>query len=251
CHDITLTNIESAGPEGSTGMTHASYDNCIQIYTGYNIYIYNCRFHGGNENANINSASNVLFDHCKWYDNNGSGAGHANMIECSSLSNVTWRYNEWWNWGIEGWIFPGGGGAGNGIYIYGCVFHDAANSVPRILAFEVVQNNLYFYNNTCVNIPFSPFYDSSGSGYWNGGEGNNIYWNINGGGGMGNQFPSFADYDYSDVSLGEAHGVKGTGASPFVNYSGTNYQIVSTIASNYPRSKGENLGSPYNIDFLG
>ena len=126
-HDITFDHVDFAGPAGATSYTHMSYDAAAQVLNvSGNVLFTGCRFHGGNENVNISGSTGVVFDHCMFYDNvaaSGS-AGHGNQVQYAGNQNVTFRYNEWWNWSVEGIMVWTPSGA---LYVYGNVFHDADN----------------------------------------------------------------------------------------------------------------------------
>ena len=59
------------------------------------------------------------------------------------------------------------------------------------------------------------------------------------------------DYNFTDhyENCPGAHSVI-RGADPFVNYSGKDFRIISTVGTQYPKDKGYSLASDYSIDKL-
>jgi hypothetical protein len=258
-HDITFNSIDFAGPAGASVYTHLSYDAAIQVInvTG-NVLFTNCRIHGANDNVNISGSTGVIFDHCKFYDNvvGSSSAGHENMVQYAGNDNVTFRYNEWWNWAVEGIMVWTPSGA---LYVYGNVFHDADNSsYPSVIqANNTTAGPLYFYNNTIANVSGFCVFRPAGSGGWASGSQarNNLYWNSD----VCVQTAPTSDYDayYNDMAssnqsrLGipetetvpqdEAHSAA-VSATPFANEAGGDFHLTSNTAA------GADLGAAYNLD---
>jgi hypothetical protein len=261
-HDITFNNVDFAGPAGPGEYTHMSYDAAAQVLnvTG-NVLFTNCRFHGGNENVNISGSTGVIFDHCKFYDNvAGSGsAGHGNQVQYAGNDNVTFRYNEWWNWSVEGIMVWTQSGA---LYVYGNVFHDADNSgYPSVIqANNTTAGPLYFYNNTVANVSgFCVFRPANAIGWTSNSQArNNLYWNSD----VCVQSAPSSDYDASYNDLASTNqsklGISETttvsqaetnactvSAAPFVSESTGDFHLTSNTPS------GENVGAPYNLDVDG
>jgi hypothetical protein len=258
-HDITFDSVDFAGPAGSGVYTHASYDAAIQVLnvTG-NVLFTNCRIHGANNNVNISGSSGVIFDHCRFYDNvAGSGsAGHGNMVQYAGNSDITFRYNEWWNWSVEGIMVWTPSGA---LYVYGNVFRDADNSgYPSVIqANNTTAGPLYFYDNTIANVSgFCVFRPASSAGWTSSSRArNNLYWTSD----VCVQSAPGSDYDasYDDLAsnnqskLGisetmtvtqtEAHACT-IPATPFVNAAAGDYHLTADTPA------GEDLGAPYNVD---
>jgi hypothetical protein len=259
-HDITIDNVELAGPGGSTEYVHKSYDAAIQVLnvTG-NVVFTRCRIHGGNENVNISGSSGVIFDQCKFYDNvAGSGsAGHGNMVQYAGNDNVTFRYNEWWNWSVEGIMVWTPSGS---LYVYGNVFHDADNTsgYPSVIqANNTTAGPLYFYNNTIANVSGFCVFRPATSGGWTAASQarNNLYWNSD----VCVQVAPASDYDayYNDlaasnqstlgisetttVAQAEAHSCT-VPATPFVGVSTGDFHLTANTPG------GEDVGPPYDVD---
>jgi hypothetical protein len=197
--------------------------------------------------------------YCQMYDtSSNSPSYHSNFMELHNSGNITFRYNNVYNWQVEGFFFLSAGPSGHKAwYIYGNVFHDSMggkSGVGRIMELEGgnsdVNGPIYFYNNDVVNTVWvfsgagsSPgSYDSASAAY------NNIF---SGNASAFDRWGAKHDYNYfggGEAFESEANGVDGSVLTPFVDLLGNVFQIASTIGSNYPRNKGTDLGSPYNID---
>ncbi len=258
-HDITFDHVDFAGPAGAAEFTHQSYDAAIQVLnTTGNIVFSNCRIHGANNNVNVSGSTGVIFDHCMFYDNvAGDGsAGHGNMVQYAGNDDVTFRYNEWWNWSVEGIMVWTKSGA---LYVYGNVFHDADNSgYPSVIqANNTTAGPLYFYNNTIANVSgYCVFRPANAVGWTAGSQArNNLYWNSD----VCVQSAPGSDYDavYNDLAsknqstLGISETTTVTQAetnactvasTPFVAAATDDFHLTSSTPA------GESLGSPYNID---
>jgi hypothetical protein len=247
---ITLTNLDLAGPGGTTPVTmngdNRGIDATAWNGSAYeavnNLLVTHCRIHGQVNNLWLMNVNDSTIEYTKMYDSGAvnSTTYHANVCATSNSKNVTWRYNEIYNHQVEGimYIF-GGAGAW---YIYGNVWHDGMTSVSRCVeAQDGVEGPIYFYNNTVANVTMG-LRTANGGSYAAGTQGrNNIYWNSSATG-----LPD-SDYDFSNSGLSESHGV-GNGANPFVNLAGQNYRIVSASG---PVNKGTPLGPPFNRDLDG
>jgi hypothetical protein len=258
-HDITFDSVDFAGPAGATEYTHLSYDAAAQVLnvTG-NVLFTNCRFHGGNENVNISGSTGVVFDHCKFYDNvAGSGsAGHGNMVQYAGNDGIVFRYNEWWNWSVEGLMVWTPSGR---LDVYGNVFHDADNSgYPSVIqANDTTAGPLYFYDNTIANVSgFCVFRPASSIGWTSDSQArNNLYWNSD----VCVQSAPSSDYDavYDDLAADNQSklGISETmtvsqaepnactiSSSPFVDVTTGDFHLTSNTPGGLP------LGAPYNVD---
>src|SRR5262249_28895751 len=117
-----------------------------------------------------------------------------------------------------------------------------------------VEGPFYFYNNTIVNVGTS-IGVANGGVYMPGSRGrNNIYWNttVPGTPGFGQEYAGLPDndYDFSNLSLYEAHGVS-NGSNPFVSTNTRDYHLVANIGATFPRDKGVALLSAYQLGFDG
>ena len=258
---ITLTNLELAGPGGTTpinmngdnrGINAVAWadDGSGWVYQPINhLLVSHCRIHGQVNNLWLMNCYNTTIEYTSLYDSGAANSTtwHANVCATSGCTNITWRYNQIYNHQVEG-IMCITGGAANW-YIYGNVWHDGMTGVSRVLEVQdAVQGPFYFYNNTVVNVPMGNR-TANGGTYAAGSQArNNIYWASAPGGLPDN------DYDFADISLitilTEPHGI-GLGLNPFANYSGHDYHIVSTSGLLLPRNKGVALGAPFNMDMDG
>ncbi len=258
-HDITFDNVDFAGPAGSSAFTHQSYDAAIQVLnvTG-NVLFTNCRIHGANNNVNISGSSGVTFDHCRFYDNVASSgsAGHGNMVQYAGNDGVTFRYNEWWNWSVEGimvWTMSGA------LSVYGNVFHDPDNSgYPSVIqANNTTAGPLYFYNNTIANVTnYCVFRPANGIGWTTASQArDNLYWQSD----VCVQSAPSSDYDavYDDLASSNQSklGISETttvtqdevnactlSSTPFVNEAAGDFHLTANTPS------GDNVGAPYDVD---
>jgi hypothetical protein len=257
-HDVTFTNVDFAGPAGPTEYDHLSYDAAIQVVNAKgNILFSNCRFHGGNENVNISGSSGVVFDHCKFYDQvaGPNSAGHGNQVQYASNDDVTFRFNEWWNWSVEGIMVWTPSGS---LYVYGNVFHDADNSgYPSVIQAQAAAGPLYFYNNTIANVTNYCVFRPDPAGSWTAGSQarNNLYWTSD----VCIQIAPGSDYDayYDDmtasnpqrlgipetttVQQAETHSCT-VPAAPFANEGAGDFHLTSNTVA------GVDLGAPYDVD---
>ena len=258
-HDITFDHVDFAGPAGATEFTHLSYDAAVQVLnvTG-NVLFTNCRFHGGNENVNISGSTGVVFDHSAFYDNiAGSGsAGHGNQVQYAGNDDITFRYDEWWNWNVEGIMVWTKSGA---LYVYGNVFRDADNTgYPSVIqANNTTAGPLFFYNNTIANVSgFCVFRPASAIGWTADSRArNNLYWSSD----VCVQSAPSSDYDASFDDLASQNQSKlGISETMTVTQAETNSCPVSStpfvsaptddfhLTANTP--PGQNLGAPYDVD---
>ncbi|MBU6427178.1 hypothetical protein KGQ27_02965, partial [Patescibacteria group bacterium] len=261
-NDVMITNIEIAGPSGPNGFIFADGNNTEGIKathgTYQNITISHNDIHGTCDLLYIGGASNVLIENNKLYDNvprwptDGTPIQHCNVFFSLYNNNVTFRYNEVWNWADEGILLTWNGVQSN-FKIYGNLWHDSfgvnSGGTGRIIESQCAINGpIYFYNNTIVNAwmavrAYGPSgLPSSYCGYggWTAdsvGE-NNVYSNVNFGTGLPNN-----DYDYNG-GAGETHGIGGK--APFVSSSDFHLAPGSS-----PIGAGVNLGPEFASDLDG
>lgn len=257
-NNITFTNIDFAGPapDSNPFFYNGIYKCAISFDASWsssdtitNILVSHCRLHGA---ADVILSINTAFltiEYSKIYNNAVSGSTatqpHANIFEFNNSHDFTLRYCDISAWQVEG--FRPYGKVSN-IYIYGNVFHDTVNSVARIIEADSSAapswGPLYFYNNTIVNVQMTTFSPTSGISFSADSQTrNNLFWNAS----IGTP-PSDSDYNYAVSLPAGAHSVSGSGATPFVNYAGGDFHIVTNLAANYPAGKGVNVGSQYSTD---
>src|SRR2546430_7506109 len=120
-HDITLTNIDMAGPGGNN-----TFNSNLGIFTSTgvsSITVAACRIHGAPNVIKLLNVVNTTFDHCRIYDSGAINMAtyHPNLIEYLNCSNNTFKYCEISSWAVEGFMVYGECGP---LYVYGCVWHD-------------------------------------------------------------------------------------------------------------------------------
>ncbi len=222
--------------------------------TASGLHIAYCKFHGAPTLILTGGQHDMVFEYNKLYGNvvGNPAAWHPNVWNSIGNDvNVTFRYNDISEWMVEG-IMMSTGTADSNWYIYGNVWHnDPSFTVSRVVEAQYTTHGpVYMYNNTFVSIAVVV---SGGNGAWGWDSRcaavNNIYFqagNAGQGFGKGND-----DYNLSNTSTTQPHGVGGATSSIFVNYAGGNFHIVTNIAAGYPRNRGLALGSPYSIDLDG
>jgi hypothetical protein len=193
---------------------------------------------------------NSTIEHCLLYDSGAANSAeyHANVCITAYSTHITWRYNEIYNWQVEGilWVF---GGASDW-QIYGNLWHDGMGgrlgNTHRILEVQdEAQGPIYFFNNTCVNL-WGAVRTANGGTFSPGSMGrNNIYW-LAGVPGLPDD-----DFDYLSGPTSEPNGINGTGQNPFMDYNKRDYRIVSGVGKRLPRNKGSAMLPAYQMDKVG
>lgn len=261
-HDITFTNIDMAGPGGSTAYNFQGDCSVIglrpQMSGGgsvYNVTVANTKLHGGpNLVYNLGANHHFYFINCKFYDNGSANSSiHANMVYTSG-SNYEWYWIncEFWNWQVEGINLYQQ--TSNPHYIIGCVFRDPMTSGARCfwLANESGSPTgpVYLYNNTFVGVNITISESRASMATSNSKARNNIYWNSSFWSGSS---IADSDYNFSNGSIAGANSI-GAGSNPFVNEASNDFRIVSTVGAKYPRNKGVAIvlqNIPINTDMDG
>jgi hypothetical protein len=131
----------------------------------------------------------------------------------------------------EGVFFENGGGASDW-KIYGNMFYDMPKSYTKAIEVIAAVPNLKIWNNTFANTVSTLYLQNSGCA--GGGEEykNNLFYNA----GTGYQCGSTSNNVYVTVS------------TVFANYAAKDFNITSTVATNYPRNAGTNLSSYFTTD---
>jgi hypothetical protein len=258
---VTLSHLDLAGPCGSTACFQGGDNRNIDT-TAWNgasyepvdhLRVQHSRLHGGCTLVWAMNVDNSIWEYNKFYDNDAIDSGseyspnecHPNIMATGGSDNVTFRHNEVYNYAAEGIMYSGGE---KDWYIYGNIWRDriAGTGYARVLEADGIVGPVYFYNNVMANI-WIPVLTVDGGSYAPGSKGrNNIYWNnaVDGGG-----LPD-DDYDLCSGSCSGSHSIS-SGSNPFVNLAGKDYHIISTVGTRYPKDKGANLGSAFNIDIDG
>jgi len=264
---ITLTNLLISGSVTDNSMGGVNDVRCINFNgsaSGYSISYLTLSYSELRDNNTLLSflnMNNVTMVHNLFHNNyRGNSSYHPNVIQTIGLTYVTFAYNEITNWQDEGIMmdFISTGDAVNDHwYLYSNLWHDPMapdTNYPRILESQYnPQTNIFFYQNTVVNLWQGILAGNGGSWASSCVSKNNIYYaynaSDNGQIGFGN---SNDDYNLSNENnLLGSHSINNATSSIFTNFAGGVYTIVATVGAEYPRGKGVYLGSPYTTDFAG
>jgi hypothetical protein len=208
----------------------------------------------------------AIIEYCDFDRTVGDSFFHSNVMYCNENDDVTIRYNLFHDIEVEGIYIPPFQSVADHFYIYGNVFRDAlpgfAGRALEIFpwgAGGAAGPNIFFYNNTMVNLGI---YIRAGD-FPAGGGGpstfrgaqikNNIFWNPGGfSAGLSagithshNWFNSAGGETFGEGGLGISGGVNG---DPFISLINRDLHIGNTVSGILPANKGVNLGAPYNVD---
>lgn len=253
--NVTIKYTELQGPGGSTPFNYdesTAYKGIFAQPTGVspeypNLVISHCKIHGLLDLIQVAIAHDMIVEYCQFYDNTSSNPlAHGNVAFTQESDRAVFRYNKIWNWQTEG-LYAAYSGANWRVYGNIAYRPDNANGFPRFMeCFSPgTYSGFFFYNNTIVDCNQITM-NMLGTGHV---VENNIFYNSDASDFTGTSH----NYNWwsGATDNGEANGVVGNGAAPFVNYGTDDFHIVSTIAADFPRNKGTNLGSPYNLDMDG
>lgn len=262
---VTLRYLDLAGPCGSSPCTVGADIRGVDATASGNESIANLtiqhnKIHGLATQMWLFNTDNALIEDNELYDNMAldSVTFHPNQVFTAMSNNVTFRRNILRNYGVEGILMKCGSiwGTSGTWYIYSNLFYrdNGASGGPtdRVVeangtpGFSSVAGPVYFYNNTIVGLWNSWTAGNDGQWHPNTVSRNNIYWKTP------STAPFVANQSY-DFCSGTCPGSNSAsnGSNPFVNLSGGNFHIVSTVGATYPKDKGINLGLPYNVDMDG
>jgi hypothetical protein len=218
---LRLYNLDVAGVatlntdfSGDGRCLSANYDG-----TAHGLAIGYSQFHGKPTLFLTGGQHEMLFEHNKLYDNvvGNPASWHPNLwVSLENEVNVTWRYNEVWNWEVEGIMMcPNGPGCtpDDQWFIYGNVFRDATpNSTSRVLEAQYeTQGSVFLYNNTFANLEMILGTHGNGGNFSGGTAANNIVWKSNGG--------------FDGWGISESHNLTPSG-DPFVDSAGGDYHLA-------------------------
>jgi hypothetical protein len=251
---VTLRYLDVDGPGNVNGFHHSGDDRGIDI-TAWNgssydavdyLRVENSRIHGACTQIWNMNASHGIWEHNKIYnstDSNGNPC-HPNIFVTASSTDVTFRFNEIFNYDAEGiMIINGGHGT---MYVHGNIWHTGKTYARVIEVQNGVNGPVYFHNNVVDGLWAGT--NTANGGYWaQGSQGrNNIWWNMSGSG--------MPDEDY-DLCSGTCRGPNSisSASNPFVDVASKNYRISSATGTKSPKDRGVNLGpvAGFNIDFDG
>jgi len=265
---VTLTNLDLVGPNASPypdgsscGSSLATFNgDCSGVMIGYgyspnpgadNITVTHCRVRGHPNEFWFAGARNITVEYCKIYDNGAANSAtwHGNMMIVNGSDGITFRYNEVYNWQVEG-LYPWGSVSRNW-RVYGNLFHDGIGgkngSTHRFLELRsysgtVTHGPFYVYNNTIVNC-WAGITRGDTTVYWTADSEvrNNLVYNV-AGGSIG-YLPSIASNNLT------------TSSDPFVSSSTRDYRIVATVSASMPKNAGTSIANSgthtYDRDMLG
>jgi len=199
--------------------------------------------------------SDMILESNIWGDNNkGSTANHENVIAVTGATNCIFRFNTVTNWRTEGIMMDFNGASDppcDGWDIYGNVWaYPQAGTYARFVESQYRdQYRVRVYNNTYVGGYYGITSGNGGTWHSTCNSSNNIWFGMTAGafsfGGANN------DYGLTDGTSGQPNGISAATSVIFQNYTAGNFNIVTNIGAAYPRDKGVNLGSSYNVDFAG
>jgi hypothetical protein len=152
--------------------------------TAHGLEIAYSQFHGKPTLLLTGGQHDMIFEHNKLFDNvvGNPASWHPNVwVSISNDANVAWRYNEVWNWMVEGIMMcPAGPSCtpDSDWYIYGNVWHDAVSGgASRVFEAQYVTTGaVYLYNNTFANLGFVMGSHANGGGVSGGVAVNNLIW---------------------------------------------------------------------------
>lgn len=176
---VTVTNVDLVGPNSSAaqysegqscGTALVSFNgDSSGVNIGYganpnpgadNLIITHSRVRGHANEFWFAGARNITIEYCKIYDNGAANSAtwHGNLMIVNGSDGIIFRYNEVYNWQVEG-LYPWGSVSRNW-YVYGNVFRDGIGgkngSTHRFLELRsysgsVTHGPFYVYNNTIMN----------------------------------------------------------------------------------------------------
>jgi len=251
----TLRYLDLAGPCSGNNCAYGGDNRSIDITASNNgsyelvdhLLVQHNKLHGTCTIVWNYNADNAIYEYNEFYDNNAASdpnVCHTNIIAAASSSNVTFRYNNVHDYGVEGiMMLDGTNGAW---YVYGNIWNGgkSGSDANRVLESQDGTNGpIYVYNNTMVDIAMTV--RTANNGTWASGsaEANNIYWNTSPG-------LSGSDYNFCSGTCSGAHSIS-NGANPFVNYTNGDFHLISSVGATYPKDKGSSLGSSYAGDMDG
>jgi hypothetical protein len=191
--------------------------------TAHGLEIAYSQFHGKPTLVLTGGQHDMIFENNKLFDNvvENTMAWHPNVwVSISNDVNVVWRYNEIWNWMVEGIMMcPAGPGCtpDSSWYVYGNVWHDATpGGASRVLEAQyVTAGAVYLYDNTFAALGFVMGSHANGGGISGGVATNNLMWQTTA--------------DFQGWSFMASHNMTVT-VDPFVDSAKANYHLAAGSA---------------------
>jgi hypothetical protein len=246
--NVTLRYINVVGPGkiAETGDTRALDLTPESGGSLSSLVIQHCEASGGDACMYLaapRGVTNLLVEYSSFHDAGALNAAqfHPNIVYCGTITNSTFRYNKFYNIDVEGLFFNDPGN--DSILIYGNLFYQGSTppDTGRGIQFNTSASgtNIKIFNNTFVSLPQAGVL-LTGSNHAGSDVRNNIFWQT----GIQNPRGASEDYNFFSGSTTEPHGIS-NGGNPFVSSLIYNYHIT---AGSGVRSRGQNLGPPYNVD---
>ena len=183
---LRLYNLDSAGSSTLTTDFTGEGRSLSANFSGTanGLQIAYSQFHGKPTLILTGGQHGMVFEHNRLFDNvvGNPASWHPNVwVSTENDVDVTWRFNEVWNWMVEGIMMcPNGAGCtpDSDWYIYGNVWHDAAaGGSARVLEAQYVTHGaVYVYNNTFVNLAYVMGSQGNGGMFSSGVATNNLMW---------------------------------------------------------------------------
>jgi hypothetical protein len=230
-YDVELLNIDFASVGGDSGYPFVGASTGIYVNGSgikSNVVVRGCTFRDMVQAVQFGTAAVNWTFRSNSFKNTfpttppSNPLQHDNVIWAQATTNIVFAYNKVRRWATECFLLTG---TGNGRWdIYGNVFYDSEGT-GRIIETQADNNPVYFYNNTCVNVPGGIRYFSGTS---------TVY-------ATNNIFNSVGQID----STTTGNNLTNVATSLFVSYASRDLRLASATAA------GAALASEYNIDLLG
>jgi len=253
-HDDTISYLDISAPATTTTCA-------IGVDLGFeganatksNITISHNKIHGADTNAQIHTATNIVFEYNEFFGNSSTSSCHGNVLLAQScIGPCVFRYNLVHDWRTEGLFltFPGATqelpSEQNTWDVYGNIFYEPVQGESS-RAIESHQDGtdggylVKLYNNTFVGptdfVVLSMNHLSASSDAYN-----NLFYNC---AGSGSGITGWSTHDYSWTltcgTITETH-VQNGSADPFVDSANHNYHLAAETTA------GLTLASPYTVD---
>lgn len=262
-NNIYLANIEAVGP-GRQQQWYAGYHVGLTASgKKQNITLYRCDYHDGTQGLFAAYTDYITLDGCNFYRNFASGGLHNNEMYTDTCAQFVCKNSQLYNFSAVGLYFTPFNPGTDYLWIYNNIFGPSpAGSSGVGIIFD--PNTAAATVGPHVYINCNDFSQLDGAGIrtvarFSGPavSGGQIYDNIFFNGGQISTGTSPFSHDYNWFTTADAytaiepHAIIGGAVNPFQNVGARDFRIVANIGSTYPRQKGTNLGSLYQLDRAG
>lgn len=259
---ISLKNLLITGIATNQTMSGIGDTRCVNLNfnghpSGFGLYVGYCELRRFPTLISTLNMSQMTVEHCLLRQNYAGNSGnHPNVWQCQGGTNMVFRFNEVTECLAEGIMldFSGAGDLPNDTWdIYSNLWHDeSSGQLSRLLSTQYVQNhNIHFYGNTIVNVYYAIVEEVGGTWDSNCSSKNNIFFMLApSAGGFGTGADDYNLTSGNATALG-SHSITNSSTGVFLDYAAHDYRITYTISSVNPRGKALDLGSPYDVDFIG